>query len=128
MTTEITVLTKIADHLMVLQHQRATGELVITPSKQSSFQWKLYFYLGRLVYATGGSHPVRRWYRAFKRHCPAFYKSGWLTKVQSTEELWEVDLINQALQQGLINSAQVRAIVQSIVQEVILRWWAKNFH
>jgi len=119
MTAEITVMTKITHDLMVLNQQRATGELVITQVKQTSLQWKLYFYLGRIVYATGGSHPVRRWYRAFKRCCPDFYRSGWLTKARSQEELWEIDLLNQALSQKLINAAQVRAIVQSIVQEVM---------
>jgi two-component system, chemotaxis family, response regulator PixG len=119
MATEITVMTKITQDLMVLHQQRATGELVITQVRQTSSQWKLYFYLGRVVYATGGSHPVRRWYRAFNRCCPVFYRSGWLTKARSHEELWEIDLLNQALSQQLINSAQARAIVQSIVQEVM---------
>jgi two-component system, chemotaxis family, response regulator PixG len=119
MATEIIAMTKITHDLLVLHRQRATGELAITCSQQPTPQWQLYFYLGRLVYATGGSHSARRWYRAIKHVCPEFYKSGWLVKAQSQHELWEVDLVNQAVSQGLITAAQAKAIIQSIVQEVM---------
>jgi two-component system, chemotaxis family, response regulator PixG len=119
MATEIIAMTKITHDLLVLHQQRATGELAITCSQQPTPQWRLYFYLGRLVYATGGSHAARRWYRAIKYRCPEFYKSGWLLKAQSDHELWEVDLINQAVNQGQITTAQAKAIIQSIVQEVM---------
>jgi two-component system, chemotaxis family, response regulator PixG len=119
MATEIIAMTKITHDLLVLHRQRATGELAITCSQQPTPQWQLYFYMGRLVYATGGSHSARRWYRAIKYVCPEFYKSGWLVKAQSQHELWEVDLINQAVSQELITAAQAKAIIQSIVQEVM---------
>jgi two-component system, chemotaxis family, response regulator PixG len=119
MATEMTGMTKIGQNLMVLHQRRATGELIITSVQKSSPVWKLYFYLGRIVYATGGVHPVRRWYRAFKRHCPAVYKSDWLAQARSTQELWEVDLLNQALDEGLIAPHQVKALVRSIVAEVM---------
>jgi two-component system, chemotaxis family, response regulator PixG len=119
MATEIIAMTKITHDLLVLHQQRATGELAITCSQEPAPQWRLYFYLGRLVYATGGSHSARRWYRAIKYLCPEFYKSGWLVKAQSNHELWEVDLINQAVNQGQITTAQAKAIIQSIVQEVM---------
>jgi two-component system, chemotaxis family, response regulator PixG len=119
MATEIIAMTKIAHDLLVLHRQRATGELAITCSQQLAPQWRLYFYLGRLVYATGGGHSTRRWYRAIRYVCPEFYKSDWLTNAQSQHELWEVDLINQAVNQGLMTTAQAKAIIQSIVQEVV---------
>ncbi|MCU0571150.1 MAG: response regulator [Oculatellaceae cyanobacterium Prado106] len=119
MATETIAMTKITHDLLVLHRQRATGELVITCGQQSTRQWRLYFYLGRLVYATGGVHSARRWYRALKYHCPEFYKSGWLDQAQSKQELWEVDLINQAVDQGQISAAQAKTIIQSIVQEVM---------
>ncbi|MFB2939420.1 response regulator [Aerosakkonemataceae cyanobacterium BLCC-F154] len=118
MSTEITVSTKIIHDLQKLHQQRATGELVIT-SNQSASQWQLYFYLGRLVFATGGIHPVRQWHRAFRHHCPNTYKSGWLTKVKPTSKLWQADILTQAIQQEQITTVQAKAVVQSIIQEVV---------
>jgi two-component system, chemotaxis family, response regulator PixG len=118
MATETIAMTKIAHDMLVLHQRRETGELTITCRNQS-LQWNLYFYLGRLVYATGGSHPVRRWLRALRYHCPGFFASGWLATAESQADLWEVDLLNQAAQQGQITAAQYKAVVQSIIQEVM---------
>ena len=118
MSTEVTAMPKMTQYLLSLHEQRVTGELVITQG-HSSLQWRLYFFLGRLVYATGGVHPVRRWYRAFKYHAAERFSIDWLIRAQSEAELWELDLLNQAVEQGEINAAQYKAIVQSIVQEVM---------
>lgn len=44
-------------------HQRFTGQLEIRAFTGQS--WQIYVYLGRLVWATGGVHPIRRWRRHF---------------------------------------------------------------
>jgi two-component system, chemotaxis family, response regulator PixG len=119
MTSEMTSMTKITHDLLVLYQQRATGELVIMQKNQTQPHWRLYFYLGRLVHATGGVHPVRRWYRALKQHCPEVFTSGWMTQAKSTEELWEIDLLNQLVSQNTITTAQAKSVIQSIVQEVM---------
>lgn len=118
---------KIAHNLLLLNQQRATGVLTVTHGKQSSLHWVVYFYLGRIVYATGGVHPVRRWYRAFKHYCPECFSTNWLIQAQSEEDLWEVDLLNQALNQGRITATQYRAVVQSVVQEVMFTLIGQKF-
>ena len=119
--------TKIGRNLLLLYEQQATGELVITHGRQASLQWRLYFYSGRLIYATGGAHPVRRWYRAFKYHCPEVFSLDWLIRAQSDEVLWEVDLLNQALNRNEISLAQGKAIIQAIVQEVMFTILGEKF-
>lgn len=119
-------ITKIAHNLMLLNQQRATGELVITHGKQS-LQWSIYFYLGRIVYATGGVHPVRRWYRTFKHYCPSCFNTNWLIQAQSDEDLWEIDLLNQALHQEQISPAQYKAVIQNVVQEVMFTVMGQKF-
>jgi two-component system, chemotaxis family, response regulator PixG len=118
---------KIGRNLLLLHEQQATGELVITHGKQAALQWRLYFYSGRLVYATGGAHPVRRWYRAFKYHCPEVFSIDWLIRAQSDEMLWEVDLLNQALNRKEITPAQSKTIIQAIIQEVIFTILGEKF-
>jgi two-component system, chemotaxis family, response regulator PixG len=127
MNPETPAMTKLTHDLMALFQQRATGELVVRFKNESVPQWKLYFYMGRLVYATGGSHSVRRWYRAVKQHCPEFLASGWLNTARATEQPWEVNLINQMVGQNLITTAQAKAITQSIVQEVIFALIDQSF-
>jgi len=119
--------TKIGRNLLLLYEQQATGELVITHGRQATLQWRLYFYSGRLIYATGGVHPVRRWYRAFKYTCPELFSIDWLIRAQSDEMLWEVDLLNQALNRNEISPAQSKIIIQSIVQEVMFTVLGEKF-
>jgi two-component system, chemotaxis family, response regulator PixG len=118
MATVPSAVTKLGNYLLLLHQQRATGELVITHSRQASLQWRIYFYLGRLVYATGGTHPVRRWYRSFKYHCPEQFSVDWLIRAQSEAELWEIDLLNQSLRQGDIDAKQYKTVLQAMIQEV----------
>lgn len=119
MTTEIAVATKITQTLLLLRQQRSTGELVITHGKQTALQWRLYFFLGRLVYATGGPHTVRRWYRAYKYACPTYFNASYLARAQSDEELWEIDLLNQALNSGVMSTAEYKTIIRQILLEVV---------
>jgi two-component system, chemotaxis family, response regulator PixG len=118
MSTEITVMSRLLLTLMTLQQQRATGELVIFLDRQKTVQWQIYLYLGRLVYATGGSHPVRRWYRSVKQHCPQLLQEGWQDQFQLSSELWEAEVLTQAVTQNKITAAQARIVIQSIVKEV----------
>lgn len=120
-------MTKLTHDLMALFQQRATGELVVRYKNTAVPEWKLFFYMGRLVYATGGSHSVRRWYRAIKQHCPEIISSGWLNNATATEQPWEVDLINQMVAQNLITTAQAKLITQSIVQEVMFALIEERF-
>jgi two-component system, chemotaxis family, response regulator PixG len=104
--------------LLHLSHKQATGELVIASTDKTTAPWKLYVYSGRLIYATGGVHPVRRWYRALSQHVPSF-DFGWLRQMKTPSDYWEVDLLNQAIQKDFITVAQAKAVIQSIIQEVL---------
>jgi two-component system, chemotaxis family, response regulator PixG len=127
MNPEMTAMTKLTHDLMALFQQRATGELVVRFKNESIPPWKLYFYMGRLVYATGGLHSVRRWYRAIKQHCPEVLNSSWLNQASANDQPWEVDLINQMVSQNLITTAQAKLITQSIVQEVMFALIEQRF-
>lgn len=119
MDQEMTVLTKMTHDLLMLSQRRSTGELVITHKEAPFPQWRLYFYFGRLVYAESDKHSVRRWMRAFQIHCPECIQSGWLSKVTTNRELWGADILEQAVQQNRISTAQAKAVIQTIVQEVV---------
>jgi chemotaxis family two-component system response regulator PixG len=51
-----------------LKGSRFSGQLVIYDTQDCT--WVIYLYLGRIVYASGGGHPIRRWRRHLVAYCP----------------------------------------------------------
>ncbi len=130
--TDTTVMTRLFYNLKTIQAQQATGELVITIENQSSFRWCIYFYLGRIVWATGGNHRLRRWFRILKQHCPDLLDEFWSLRMTETmaspilgdNEYWEVKILSEAFHADDINLAQTKAIIHSYVQEVFFELFA----
>ena len=61
MVTEYITLDSLATQFREIKLKLFSGRVLLaTPQGQ---KWCLYFYLGRILYATGGSHPIRRWVR-----------------------------------------------------------------
>ncbi|WP_055077487.1 response regulator [Pseudanabaena sp. 'Roaring Creek'] len=105
------------NHLYVL-FQQATGELLVTGDNEAEPVWNIYFYLGRLVYATGGKHRIRRLARAIRQHSPNINIQELLEHANLTTEAWELKVIEQAVQENLLTTEQVRAVIQSSIHEV----------
>jgi two-component system, chemotaxis family, response regulator PixG len=61
MVAEYITLDLLATQLSEIKHQHFSGRILIKSSLGQ--EWSLYIYLGRILYATGGSHPIRRWVR-----------------------------------------------------------------
>jgi two-component system, chemotaxis family, response regulator PixG len=61
MLAEYITLDGLATQLSQIKQQLFSGRVLL--KNPQSREWHLYFYLGRILYATGGSHPIRRWVR-----------------------------------------------------------------
>ena len=107
-------------HLYVL-FQEATGELVVTDELGEEPNWNIYFYLGRLVYATGGKHRVRRLARAIRQHSQNVNLQALLNMVDPHAGVWELKVIESAIQEYQLTTEQARAIIQSSIYEVFYR-------
>jgi two-component system, chemotaxis family, response regulator PixG len=122
----MTAMTKLFSDLKIIQSRQATGKLSIECDGQTGKAWHVYFYMGRIVWAAGGNHRVRRWFRVLRQHCPerlsdrAFVPTRPTSSPPDPNEYWEVHILRQALDQNVITPAQTKAIVQSYVQEVFL--------
>jgi two-component system, chemotaxis family, response regulator PixG len=103
--------------LLAVSHSRGTGELTFrehpTPGREP-WQWRLYFFYGRLIYASGDFHRVRRWQRVFQQHCPTFR----LTHLPQAEH-WEYHILSQAVTDGQVSIIQARKILKSSLEEVL---------
>jgi two-component system, chemotaxis family, response regulator PixG len=126
--TTVIITSKIVQDLQQIRSliEGSTGELIISPDRPNAPNWYLYFYLGRLVYATGGSHRVRRWQRAIKQSCPNLSVTDLLQSIGNSaegvshtiREPWEMQLVGHALGKGKVTLDQAKAIIQASTQEV----------
>lgn len=80
-------------------------------------RWQLYFFQGRLIYATGTMHRVRRWRRAIKRNCPNLK----VTSIKCSEP-WEYQLLSHSVTQGQISVAQAQDVIKTSLEEVLFVW------
>ncbi|RMF22433.1 MAG: response regulator, partial [Cyanobacteria bacterium J083] len=107
-----------------LKQPRFSGQLTLTDNK--GVTWTFYLYLGRIMYATGGSHPVRRWRRNLADYCPQVLPH--LADLQadishiSAQELrtcWEYKLLSLWIDQKRITREQASSIIRSTVVEIM---------
>lgn len=96
---------------------------LITPQGQ---RWFFYLHLGWLMYATGGTHPVRRWRRNLAKACPSIFSNSSTLKVElpATEPgnfttCWEENLLSLWVAQQKITREQAAEATQAILAEVL---------
>jgi two-component system, chemotaxis family, response regulator PixG len=123
----ITVMTKLFQDLKRVQMMRLSGKLVLQiphPNQATMNTWDIYFYMGRIVGATGGMHRNRRWFRAIKQFCPTLMTQEWVQRTTAViaasdeDECWEIQSVDRAVQAGVANADQAKAIVSNYIQEV----------
>jgi two-component system, chemotaxis family, response regulator PixG len=56
----------------VLKQDRFSGELSF--KNALDLEWTFFLYLGRIIYVTGGKHPIRRWRRNLVTYLPQIAK------------------------------------------------------
>ncbi|HAC65350.1 MAG TPA: response regulator [Cyanothece sp. UBA12306] len=115
---------KQANFFDTLKQPRFSGQLVLTDPKGK--QWFFYLYLGRLMYATGGKHPVRRWRRHIAVYLPEI--AAHLSSVQvdlatlDTQDFrlcWEYQLLCLWVEQKKISREQAARLIRSLIIEVL---------
>ncbi|NEQ75026.1 MAG: response regulator [Okeania sp. SIO2C9] len=98
--------------LAALSYKQATGKLILDNGEE---KWQIYFCRGQMLYATGGLHQTRRWYRTISQYCQHLKFNASLL---STEELWEYKLLQQGLTEEQITIKQAKAIIRSSSYEI----------
>ncbi|WP_353932009.1 response regulator [Okeanomitos corallinicola TIOX110] len=93
------------------------GKLSVKNSK--GLQWAFYYRLGRIVWATGGTHPFRRWRRQMAQHCPDID----LEKIRCRSEdfaidYWDYNLLDILYKRQKIQREQIHAIVENTIAEI----------
>lgn len=107
-----------------LKESRFSGQLVISNTHEHT--WVIYLYLGRIVYASGGIHPVRRWRRHIVAYCPerlAHVNEIQLALASIAQEesriSWEYQLLSLWIDQKKISRDQATKVITASVIEII---------
>jgi two-component system, chemotaxis family, response regulator PixG len=93
-----------------------TGRLDVEANNQ---QWSLYLYMGRIIWATGGPHHVRRWYRNLSRHCPQIDAQAVTFNTPVRSQRWDYEILVSLVKAQKINVEQTVALIRSIVSDVL---------
>jgi two-component system, chemotaxis family, response regulator PixG len=106
------------DEFMTCTRLQYNGNLDITCAKGQSYSF--YYRLGRIVWATGGTHPCRRWRRNMAKYCPQVNVS----KMQLHPEdmnlpHWDYLLLEALHKEEKINRQQVNDFVDSAIAELL---------
>ncbi|MEN9234695.1 MAG: response regulator [Gloeomargarita sp. GMQP_bins_120] len=96
--------------LSKVEGQRLAGELQLSNGRQ---QWRLWFFGGRLLWATGGVHRYRRWRRLTQRLAPELAQQA-----GKPEAPWEYEALLAALTARQISREQAQQVIQGAVTEV----------
>ncbi|AFZ30011.1 response regulator receiver protein [Gloeocapsa sp. PCC 7428] len=113
--------TDFVSKLAILKQERFSGKLILKDIQGQ--EWNIYLFLGRILYATGGNHPVKRWRRNLLTYCPQLdvnaLKFPENTDNSSGEISWEYLLLYSAVEQQQTTRDQAAKIIASIVAEVL---------
>jgi chemotaxis family two-component system response regulator PixG len=112
--------TDFVSRIAILKQERFSGKVLLRYQNQ---EWNLYLFLGRILYATGGHHPIKRWRRNVLAYCPQVDVNTLnITEnnISLTGEIsWEYLLLYSAVEQQHISRDQAAKIIASIVAEVL---------
>jgi len=94
-----------------------SGQLDVNASK---YKWSLYYRFGRIIWATGGVHPFRRWRRKVSQYCPQIKIDNIaLEPVQLNDELWDYNLLTTLYKQKKVDRTQVDSVAKNVISEVL---------
>ncbi len=104
--------------LYCVQHQ-FSGQLKIHSASTPNEDWSLHYYMGRVIWASGGVHPLRRWRRAIARTCPGLDLSGLKFPSQKDDPFWEYNTLCHFQDQQQLNRKQFQKIIVDCIIEVL---------
>ncbi|NEP09846.1 MAG: response regulator [Symploca sp. SIO2C1] len=105
----------LTEELDKLNQQDTEGELIL---RNDEVVWHLHISHGKLLYAKDKLHPVRRWDRALKQHCPKWNWSSDSSQL-SNNNFWECELLLQGLEQNKLSLIQAKLVIRNVVQECL---------
>lgn len=107
-----------------LKQREFNGQLIFQDDRGIASTF--HFYMGRIVYATGGVHPMRRWYRHLLSYCPEI-----LLDMETLRQIclsaaitdsmigWEYEVLCELSRQQKISPEQLNQLIRSTIAEIL---------
>jgi two-component system, chemotaxis family, response regulator PixG len=95
-----------------------SGKLDINNSKGR--KWTFYYRLGRMVWATGGAHPFRRWRRHMAQYCPDIDVEKMQLRFEDSQiDYWDYKLLEILHERQKVKREHINSIVESTITELL---------
>ncbi|WP_427159336.1 response regulator [Aliinostoc sp. HNIBRCY26] len=108
----------ILDEFRTCTQLQYNGQLIL--SSQKGHQWTFYYRLGRIVWASGGTHPFRRWRRLMAQYCPQINVDKIQLRQQDVEmSYWDYRLLEILYKKQRIQREQINAMVENTLAELL---------
>ncbi|MBV6626826.1 MAG: response regulator [Rivularia sp. (in: Bacteria)] len=117
---EMMVSSELLDEFRTCTQIQYSGKLNIKSSK--GHKWTFYYRLGRIVWATGGTHPFRRWRRHMTQHCPEIDidKMQFDSKELSiSNDYWDYKLLEVLHENQKIKREHINSVVERTIAELL---------
>lgn len=107
-----------------LKQNRFSGQIVFRDYQAT--EWNFILYFGRILYVTGGNHPVRRWRRNLAYYFPQIavqleQELSFLGEITINETVvsWDYYLLYIWLEKQKIDREQATKMVRAVITEVL---------
>ncbi|MBF2014601.1 MAG: response regulator [Rivularia sp. T60_A2020_040] len=117
---EMMVSSQLLDEFKTCTRLQYSGKLNIKSSKGN--KWVFYYRLGRIVWATGGSHPFRRWRRHMTQHCPDIDIDNMQlnsTEISISSDYWDYRLLEILHEKQKIKREYINSVVERTIAELL---------
>jgi chemotaxis family two-component system response regulator PixG len=115
---ELMVSNNAIDEFKTCTQLQYNGQLNIKSPKGQ--KWSFYYRLGRIVWATGGTHPFRRWRRHMAQYCPQIDVEKMQFRQQDiSSDCWDYYLLQILYKRQKIQREQIQVIVESTIAELL---------
>ncbi|MGB3652646.1 MAG: response regulator [Rivularia sp. (in: cyanobacteria)] len=117
---EMMVSSELLDEFRTCTQIQYSGKLNIKSSK--GHKWIFYYRLGRIVWATGGTHPFRRWRRHMTQHCPDIdidemqFNSR---ELSISKDYWDYKLLEVLHEKQKIKREHINSVVERTIAELM---------
>jgi chemotaxis family two-component system response regulator PixG len=115
------------EQLRGYSRKQFTGKLELYAVKD--YKWSIYYCHGRLVWASGGEHHYRRWYRLLMQHRVQVDLSKISFRTAEEMALWDYHVLVILMRRMVLTRDQISPIIENFIHEIlfdVIQWAAKD--
>ncbi|MBD2149132.1 response regulator [Pseudanabaena sp. FACHB-1277] len=127
MDTDSLAVYSLLEQLRGYSRKQFTGKLELYAVRD--YKWSIYYCHGRLVWAAGGEHHYRRWYRLLLQHRVQVDLGKISFRTAAELALWDYYVLVIMMRRMVITRDQVSPVIESFIHEVlfdVIQWAAKD--